>query len=244
MTRGFYTLDSGILTQSRVLNTISNNIANSNTTGFKKAKVMTKTFGSMVIDRVNQTRTPIGSATLMNTVDETVTDYSQGSPEQTGRSLDFAINGDGFFGVQTDSGTVYTRGGSFNVDADGYLVLSGKGRVIGTNGAAIRPGTDNITSDEQGNIFTDGQKVGQIGVYSFADKSTLKTEGEGMYTGNNATPVTGAKILWKTVENSNVKMADEMTSAISSQRTFQSCSQALKMYDEILDKATTQIGKI
>ena len=129
------------------------------------------------------------------------------------------------------------------MDSDGYLVLKGKGRVLGRNGL-IRPGTDDITSDDAGNILADGKNVGQLAVYTFADEDALKTTGEGVYTGGNAVLLNDPKVLWKYTESSNVDMAQEMTNAISSQRELQSCSQALKMYDQILDEATTQIGKI
>lgn len=244
MVRGFYTLGSGMLTQSRVLDAISNNISNAETPGFKKSTVTTKTFGNMVIDRVHEAdRTPIGDATFMNTADKSVTDYTQGTVSQTGRSLDFAINGSGFFGLQTSNGTVYTRNGNFNIDADGYLVLKGKGRVLGTNGP-LKPGTDNITSDGSGDIFAGGRKIGQIAVYGFNDLSALKTTGEGVYTGNNAKVIQNAQLLWKNKEDSNVNMTKEITNAISAQRDLQTCSEALKMYDGVIDQATTQIGKV
>ncbi|MVB09755.1 Flagellar basal-body rod protein FlgG [Caprobacter fermentans] len=237
MVRGFYMLGSGILTQSRVLNTISNNVANADTNGFKKSRVMEKTFGSMVVERVDRNRTPVGSASLMNTADEAVTDYSQGTVNQTGRKLDFAIKGDGFFAVQGDNGTVYTRNGSFNIDGDGYLVLKGQGRVLGSDGNPIRPGTDEISSDGQGYLTANGASVGQLAVYRFPDNAELKTVGEGLFQGTNAGLVTTPAVLWKSLEGSNVDMTEEMTNALSSQRELQSCSQALKMYDTVLDQA-------
>lgn len=237
MVRGFYMLGSGILTQSRVLNTISNNVANADTSGFKKSRVMPKTFGSMVIERVDAQRTPVGVASLMNTADEAVTDYSGGTVAGTDRKLDFAINGDGFFAVQGDNGTVYTRNGSFNIDNDGYLVLKGQGKVLGSDGRPIRPGTDDLSSDGQGGLTAGGRSVGRLAVYRFQDPAALKTVGEGMFQGTAATPVANANILWKTLEGSNVNMAEEMTNALSSQRELQTCSQALKMYDTVLDQA-------
>lgn len=237
MVRGFYMLGSGILTQSRVLNTISNNVANADTNGFKKSRVMPKTFGSMVIERVDGQKTPIGTASLMNTADQAVTDFSEGTVSQTDRKLDFAINGDGFFAVQGNSGTVYTRNGSFNIDGDGYLVLEGQGRVLGSDGNPIRPGTDNLSADGKGGLTAGGRSVGQLAVYRFPDNSALRTVGEGMFQGNNASLVTNPNILWKTLEQSNVDMTEEMTNALSSQRELQTCSQALKMYDTALDQA-------
>ena len=244
MVRGFYTLASGMLTQNRILDATSNNLANAETYGFKADHVTSKTFGNMVIDRIDSQKTPIGTVTLMNTADRAVTDYSQGTVEETGRDLDFAIHQDGFFAVQGDDGTVYTRNGSFNIDSGGYLCLSGKGRVLGRDGQPIHLGTDQVQSDEMGNLFVGGRQAGSLGIYRFADNQALETVGEGMYRGNGAVLVQNPQILWKRVENSNTDLAKEMTDAISAQRELQSCSQAIKIYDQILDKATTEIGKV
>lgn len=243
MVRGFYQLTSGMLTQSRVLNTLSNNLANTSTNGFKAQKVSAKTFGSMVIDRIDSQRTPIGNVTLMTTADKTVTDFSQGTMQQTDRALDFAVRGDGFFAVQSNDGVVYTRNGSFDLDNGGYLVLNGVGRVLGKNGQPIYLGTDNFQCDSVGNLSINGTAAESIGVYRFNDNQALTVVGEGMYSGANAAVEQTPQIVWKYVEGSNADMAQQLTSAISSQRNLQSCSQALKMYDQVLDKAT-EIGKV
>lgn len=244
MVRGFYTLASGMLTQNRMLNTISNNLANSETAGYKTDHVAAKTFGSMVVDRMDSAATPIGSVTMMTTADKAVTDFSQGSLEPTGRSLDFAISGPGFFAVQSGSGVVYTRNGSFNVDSGGYLSLNGVGRVLGSDGQPIYLGTDDVAADGSGGLTAGGRSAGSIGVYTFADDQSLKTVGEGMYSGTGAVAQKASQLVWKSVENSNTDTAKELTAAIDAQRSLQSCSQALKMYDEVLDKATTSIGNV
>ncbi|NLJ31988.1 MAG: flagellar hook-basal body protein [Clostridiales bacterium] len=245
MQRGFYTLGSGMLTQNRMLTAISNNIANVDTPGYKKKTVTSTTFGDMVISRVNSSEsTPIGDLSLIVTADKTNTIHSEGTLETTDRSLDFAIQGEGFFAVQGKNGVIYTRNGSFNVDDEGYLVLKNQGRVLGTDGP-IRVGTDQFTADSAGNLFVDGQPAGTLAVYNFADYNNLKTTGEGMFTASaGAELMQNPDVLWKTVEGSNVDAADEMTKAISVQRSLQSCSQAIKMYDQVLAKATTEIGKI
>lgn len=243
MVRGFYQLTSGMLTENRMLNTISNNLANTNTNGFKADRVSSKTFGSMVIDRIDSQRTPIGKVTLMTTADKTVTDFSQGALQQTDRPLDFAIRGDGFFAVQSNNGVVYTRNGSFDIDNGGYLVLNGVGRILGKNGQPIYLGTDQIQSDSEGNLSINGNAAGSIGVYRFNDNQALKKVGEGMFTGSNAVLEQTPQIAWKDVEDSNADMAQQLTGAIASQRSLESCSQALKMYDSILDKAT-DIGRV
>jgi flagellar basal-body rod protein FlgF len=243
MIRGFYMLGSGMLTQDRVLDTISNNLANVNTAGFKKSSMMTKAFGDMVMDRMDQNRTPIGDVSLMNTADASVTDYSEGDIKQTGRNLDFAIRGDGFFAVQTPNGTQYTRDGSFNLDDQGYLVLNGKGRILGTDGQPIRPGTEDITADSLGDISAAGNPVGKIGVFNVANEAAMVPQGEGLYTANGAAPAAAPNLLWQSVENSNVNVTDEITQALASQRQLQSCSSAIKMYDDTLDKAV-DISKV
>ena len=244
MVRGFYTLGSGMLTKNRELSTISNNIANINTNGFKKSMLMEKAYGSLSIARSDGAKTPIGNASLMNTVDESVTDYSPGDLKGTDRSLDFAILGKGFFAVQSAGGTAYTRNGSFNVDGEGYLVLKGTGRVLGQDGAPIFLGTDDISSDGQGNLYAAGRRAGSLAVVDFADYTGLATSGNGIYTGGGAVPVGAPQISWKSVELSNTNMTEEMTDALASQRGLQTCSQALKMYDAVLDQAVSEISRL
>ncbi len=247
MVRGFYTLGSGILTQSRKLSGISNNIANVETPGYKKQDVSSTTFGDILISRIDShSVTPIGKLGAISTVDKTNVIHSEGSLNNTGRNQDFAIKGEGFFAVQgqNNTGLYYTRNGSFNVDAQGYLTLNGVGRVVGNNGP-IRVGTDSFTSDGQGNIYVNGSIVDKIAVYNFADYNNLKLAPNGLFTAAaGATQEQNPQILWKTLEGSNVDTAEEMTDAISAQRTLQSCSESLKMYDQVLQKAVTDIAKI
>jgi flagellar basal-body rod protein FlgG len=243
MVRGFYMLTSGMLTQNRTLNTISNNVANTMTNGFKAQHVSGKSFGKLFLSRVDSKTTPIGEATLMTTVDQVTTDFSQGALQPTENPLDFVINGDGFFGIQTNNGVVYTRNGSFNLDPQGYLVLNGVGRVLGRNGQPIRTDTDNVESDKQGDIFVNGTQVGSLGVFRFPNNASLRVVDEGFYSGTGAVAVQTPQVTWKAVEGSNADMAEELTRGIASQRSLQSCSQVLKMYDQVLDKAT-EIGKV
>jgi len=245
MERGFYTLGSGMLTQSRILTGISNNLANIATPGYKKKEVSATTFGKMVINRVDTQNTPIGSMNLATVADKMDTIHSQGTLKDTQRTLDFAIKGEGFFAVQGTNGTVYTRNGSFNVDQGGYLALDGVGRVMGQNGP-IHIGTDQFTADAQGNLSVNGQTVDKIAIYNFTDYNNLQTAGEGMFTSTGGAPtlMQEPSLMWKTIEGSNVDAAEEMTNALSVQRNLQSCSQAIKMYDQIMAKAVTDIAKI
>lgn len=245
MVRGFYQLGSGIMSQSSVLDTISNNIANAETTGYKKQTTVLSAFGQMMMQRVGGTGTTnIGSSSFATVVDETATIHTQGTLTSTGRDLDFAIAGDGFFAVDNNGTTEYTRKGDFELDAGGYLVNSNGYRVLNTAGNPIYIGSGDFTCDENGGIQVNGTFAGRIGVYTFDDYNTLQEAGDGLYTGDGAYLSADASIKWQTLESSNVDMADEMTNAISAQRQLQACSQALQMYDDVLSDAASQLGKV
>lgn len=246
MVRGFYTLSSGMLTQTRKLTAVSNNLSNVETPGYKRNNVSSTTFGNMVISRLDSRgNVPIGEMGLITVADRTDVIHSQGSLKETGRNLDFAIQGQGFFGVQSENGLVYTRNGSFNVDEQGYLVSQDLGgRVLGQNGP-LMVGTDQFESDNNGNIFVNGNQVGALAVFDFEDYNNLRSAGQGSFTAvGGAQAVQAPQLAWKNVESSNVDTAQEMTNAMLIQRNLQTCSQALKMYDQILSRTVTEIGKV
>lgn len=253
MVRGFYTIGSGILTQQRTLNIISNNIANVNTTGFKADTAQTTTFGEMYLTRVDgitdmssdANTQGIAPVTMIRTMNGKYTDYEAGTFDSTERTLDFAIvSNEGFFAVELANGEVqYTRNGSFDIDAQGYLVAE-RGYVLDTNGNRILLGTDNFSADKRGNLSVDGNFVAQIGVYTFDDYSTLEKNYDNMFIGQGATLVENPVLQWQSLETSNVNTAKEMAAAISSQRNLQSCSEILQMYDRILEQTVTEVGKV
>ena len=239
-------LGSGMLSQSRVLSGISNNIANVNTTGYKKEKVTTTTFGDMVMCRLDeQGITSIGNVSMMRIADEMHVLHTQGTLKETGRNLDFAIEGEGFFGIQTANGLRYTRNGSFSLDEQGYLVLEGMGRVQGQNGDILL-GTDDITADSEGNLYRNGVNVDSLSIVNFADYGLLQTDGEGLYDAGGAAAelMNTPSLYWQMLEGSNVDAAEEMTNALTVQRQIQAISQALQMYDQTLGKAVAQIGRV
>lgn len=241
MVRGFYTLGSSMMTNTQTLSTISNNIANAETIGFKKDITHTAAFGDMLVSRLDSEINPLGNMSLVRIAQENDTIHSQGTIKETGRNLDFAITGSGFFGINTGNGIAYTRNGSFSIDNEGYLVLKDVGRVIGQDGE-IYIGTDEFTADSYGNLSINGALIDKIQVYDFEDYNNLEKAGEGLYTGQgfvNPTP----NLIWKALEGSNVDMVEELTNAISATRNLQSCSQVLQMYDVVLSKAV-EIGKL
>jgi len=249
MSRGFYALTSGMLTQQRKIDISSNNISNLNTAGYKKEQAVTTTFGNLFINKFKQDgiyeeATPLSSVTMIRTMEENNTIHSQGSLEETGSATDFAIMGAGFFSINENGNTVYTRNGSFNIDEEGYLTLENAGRVQGEYGD-IYVGTDKFDFNDDGSIIVDDEVVDKIALYDFADYNNLNKAGEGMYESvEEPNLVELPKIINKTIERSNVDVTKEMTGLMSSQRALQTASQALKMYDLIQEKAVSEIGKL
>ena len=169
MTKGFYNLTSGILSQSRRLDTVANNMTNLSTSGYKAEQYTDSTFQEVLISRVGNkdksSPTVIGEESYILAPSQLYVDYSQGSLEETGLTLDFAIEGDGFFAIQTAQGVEYTRSGSFSLDGEGYLCLPAHGRVLGADGQPVYLATDRIRADQAGNLYTEGGGyVGRLGM--------------------------------------------------------------------------------
>lgn len=248
MFQGFYNLASGMITQNKNLDVISNNITNSITPGFKKDTMTSSTFQEELISRSGNldksSPQALNNIAMLRTSTGTVTDFKQGQLEETGNPLDVALTSDGFFQIQTQDGFVYTRNGAFSIDNEGYLSLSEVGRVMGTNGP-IYLGTDDIEIDNSGTIyFSDGRVAGNISVVDFADRTQLEKAENGVFTTNAQGNNVNATMIQKTIEQSNVDSIDEMVSMMESQRALQSAAQVLKIYDQILSKAVNDIGQI
>lgn len=249
MFKGFYNLTSGMVSQGRRLDVISNNMANVATAGYKADTYTDSTFREYMVSRVGNkdkgNSAEIGPASYILAPSQLYTDYAQGSLEQTGMPLDFAIEGDGFFAVQTGDGVAYTRAGSFALDDEGYLCQPDGSRILDPNGEEIFLGIDKIQADASGVISTEnGQYLGQIGIYSFADNEQLQRNAQGYFTGGGAQAATGASILWKAQEHSNIDLIQQMTSMMTAQRAFQSAAEVSKMYDQLMTKAATNLGNV
>lgn len=251
MTKGFYQLTSGMLSQGRRLDVVGNNMTNLSTPGYKAETYTDRTFQEVLISRVGSqdksNPTVIGEESYILAPDQLYVNYAEGTIKETGLTLDFAIQGDGFFAIQTDNGVEYTRSGSFSLDEAGRLCLAGHGTVLGTDGQPITLYTDQITADSAGRIYTqDGTYQGQLGVYTFGDNAQLAKGESGLFQagGQQAQLQTQPQLSWKCVEESNVDMLQEMSRMLTAQRSLQSSAQVLKLYDGLLTKATTEVGRL
>ncbi|MCI8608143.1 MAG: flagellar hook-basal body protein [Firmicutes bacterium] len=249
MFKGFYNLTSGMLSQSKRLDVVANNMSNVSTTGFKKDTYTDSTFKDAIISRIGNKDKKVveelGNCTYILAPSHQYIDYTEGGLDETELSLDFAIRGDGFFAIQQNGQTCYTRAGSFIIDDDGYLALSGQGRVLDNQGRPIHLTTDKIQVDNTGAIRTDdGKYVATLGVYAFADNESLTRNEQGLFVGEGATISNDYAIYQGMVERSNVEMVNEMVAMMSAQRALQSAAQMSKIYDEVMSKATGEIGRL
>ena len=249
MFKGFYNLTSGVLTNQRNLNVVADNIVNVSTAGYKQDIYTATTFDEVVYSRVGNEDSigpEIGSQSYIRATSDIYTDFSQGALEPTGIPLDFAINGEGFFAIQGDDGRAYTRGGNFSLDDDGYLVLGDKGYVLNPQGNRIYLGTDKISADSQGIIYYEetGAAIAQIGVFAFNDNGVLERRDDGLFIGQGAQASQNAKVLNGYQERSNIDLVRQMTDMITYQRSLQSTAQLMKMYDDLMTKAATQVGQL
>ncbi len=251
MFQGFYNLTSGMITHNRNLNVVSNNIGNVLTPGFKKDTMVSSTFQEELMSRTGNidksSPEELDEMAMLRSALESITDYSQGVLEPTDNPLDFAITTEegGFFRIEGVNGELYTRNGSFAIDEEGYLGFPEGGRVLGKNGP-IYLGTDEITSNSYGMIYrADGTYVDQLDIVSFDDNTQLEKIGGSLFrTDAQPTAVNGPVVMHKTLERSNVDATVEFTAMIESQRALQTSAQVLKMYDQLMAKASTQLGNI
>ena len=250
MFKGFYNLTSGMLSQGRRLDVVANNMTNISTAGFKGDRYTDSTFQDVLISRVGNKNKASSTALGANlsyilAPSELYTDYTQGSLEETGLPLDFAIWGDGFFAISRDGEVGYTRAGSFTLDDNRILCLAGQGQVLDRNGQPIELSTDDIYVDKTGAIYTeDGRNyLASLGVYAFPDNNALERNDRGLFVGDGAQLSEDYVIYHRRIERSNVNMVQEMVYMMSTQRALQSAAQMSKIYDAVMTKDTTELGR-
>ncbi len=243
MLQGFYTAASGMLMQQRSLNIISNNLANMQTAGFKSSQLLSTTFEQEFMTRfANEDSGAVGTGYPARIVDEVVDLHAFNGITETGRPFDLAITDYGFFNVQAEDGQTYlTRNGQFDLDEEGFLILRGRGQVLGLGGP-IQVTTSDIRVDETGLITNSitGAAIGQLSITVPENDADVEQAPNGMFTlagGGTGALAANPQVVQGAYENSDVNMTDEMTAMLYAQRNFSSASQALQFIDATYAKA-------
>jgi flagellar basal-body rod protein FlgF len=265
MIRGLYTSGWSMLANSKMMDVISNNLANVNTNAYKKDTVVFQTFPALLAKRINDTRSmlnpsgDIGNMQLSSDVGQIYTYYTQGQVVKSDNKFDFAIQDgnvdpssvnkpEAFFTVaDTDAnGNVvehYTRNGSFTINSNGEMVTKEGYLVMGEYGSIKLKGED-FTVDGAGNIIQDGKNVDKLMIKEFTDTTTMRKFGDNMVDKTDQSeeqPFSGA-IAQGYLEQSNVNIVKEMVDMISVTRSYEANQKIVQALDGTLEKAVNEVG--
>jgi flagellar basal-body rod protein FlgG len=253
---------SGMMAQQLRTEVIANNLANVNTTGFKRSRAQFEDLlyqtvqGSAVIgspENGTQPAIQIGRGTRLASVQRM---HAQGSLEQTNRPLDMAIEGEGFFQIQTGGGdTAYTRDGSFQISDQGVLVTSEGYTLqptirVPTDATGVTISRTGIVTVTRGANMAEPQEIGRLELARFANPSGLQALGENLY---QATPASGepavgfpqdegmGRVVQGSLEGSNVEIVQEMVDMITAMRAYEINSKAIKNSESMLEIANNLV---
>ena len=266
MVKGLYTAHTGMVNEMKRLDILTNNLANSDTTGYKKEGTTSRTFADEYAIKVKDTSSyglsqRIGSVSLGTHLGQVYTDWSSGSFKVTDNLTDFAVEGNGFFAISfTDkagnTSMKLTRDGTFTVNKDGYLMTKDGDYVLNATGALNGdPGEENyiridptqsFSINELGYIYQNDTLVGTIGLVDVDNYDYIEKYGENLYNvldGGNLTAADGL-IQQGMLESSNVNVVNEMVNMITIQRAYEAGQKVITSIDETLDIAANQLGKV
>ena len=258
MLRSMFSAISGLRANQTALDVTGNNIANSNTVGFKSSQTIFQDTLSQMLTAgaapaANQGGTNPIQIGLGVQVGATNTNFAQGAPQTTGKPTDVMIQGDGFFVVERNGQNLYTRSGAFNLDGAGRLVTTDGDLVQDVDGGPITiptnsPNLKSYSIGPDGMItgqFTTGpQQLGQLAVADFNNPMGLEKVGDTMYretlsSGNAQVGAPGdgrrGLLMSGALEMSNVDLAAEFTNLIVAQRGFQANSRVITTSDQVLE---------
>lgn len=238
MENTLYIVLSRQLATTRQMDLIANNLANADTSGFKGEQMMFSEYVTRAVDG--------GRISFVH--DRALArDLREGQLKSTGAPLDVAIQGKGWFVVDTPAGDRYTRNGNFKIDRDGKLTTSSGEAVMGAGGAPIVFGRDDrsIVILDDGTVRADGNARGKLRIVSFENEHELRNAGTNLFTtGAAAQDVAQPKVLQGMIETSNVQPVVEMTQMITALRTFQGAQQMIENEHDrqraVIDKLTSE----
>ena len=281
MLRGIYTGASGMQAQIYKMDALSNNLANVDTTGYKKDTSVQKAFPQMLIRRMNDEvyKFPFGSVDTTPVVgklgtgvelNEIYTQFEQGALKETGNPFDIALDGQGFFTVDTPMGERYTRNGTFMIDDNGLLVTKEGLPVQGENGL-IYLKLNNFVLDKQGRIWQNAdfaddperlvsmkendwenmELVDTLKIVDFTRDRYLKKQGSSMWKETNESGApkqvslgASTKTIQGFLEKANVNPVTEMVAMISVNRAYEANQKVISAHDQMTDKLINQAVRV
>jgi flagellar basal body rod protein FlgG len=230
MSDAFVTAYTSLDARMKMVDVIANNLANAKTTGFKRDFAHVLSSDEMV---------EVSSKT----------DFTSGDFVATGNDLDVAIHGNGFFAIDTPTGTRYTRVGSFAVSPNGDLITKDGMRVLSSTSSTINVGVGNVKISDGGVVSVDGNEVGTLKLVNFRNPELLEKEGQSRLVWNGAAEdiQDAPEPLMKSgyLEQSNVNAVQEMSQLIAAYRDFESAQRVLKtLMTDMNSKLIQELGKL
>ncbi|PID72045.1 MAG: flagellar basal-body rod protein FlgF [Desulfobulbus propionicus] len=236
MVSGKYAALSGAIAREQALDNVASNLANVNTTGFKKNRI---SFESILRESRQITH---AKGINYSRIRHIGTDHSQGSMQETGNPLDLAIEGEGFFKLDKAGASYYTRSGHFMLDQNGMVTTADGYNLVGRGNAPLKlpdAAGRTIVISQNGTISVDGIASGkQVQLYTVEDQQQLKKVGNTRFQldQGNDLPMQEFQVLQGRLETSNVNMMEEMAVMINTQRKFEADMKVLNNYSTLSDK--------
>ena len=248
MIQGLYAAANGLRTVEDRQAIAANNIANVGTPGFKRQVAVQQGFYEVFLgklgtaNRYGMERTPGGGLKLI----ESFSDVSTGNLQYTGNPLDVAINGPGYFAVETADGERYTRNGQFTLGEDGTLMTADGHMVLSEGGGPITiDGPAEI--DREGNVIVNGENIDRIGVVEFEDPHVLMREGHTLFVAPDdpavqPVPLDNPNLTAKAIEGSNVALPKEMINLMGAVRAYEANQRVISAIDDSVRRLIEQVG--
>jgi flagellar basal-body rod protein FlgF/flagellar basal-body rod protein FlgG len=240
MNSGYYAACTGLMSRTEALETIANNLANGSTSGFRTShnffSSLLATTGDSPLSVLNQDANDYG------VLSSTSLDTSQGALVRTGNDLDLAMEGPGYFAVQTASGPVYSRGGNFRVSPSSQLITAAGDPVLGDNNRPIIIIGGPVSISPDGTISTNGAIYGRLKIVEFAPNVEIQSAGGTYYKAppGAAIPAQKSQVRQAMLESSNVNPVASTVELITAQREVETMRHVLTMFNSELDKTAAQ----
>ncbi len=250
--RGIYQAAGSMLVDQFYLENISQNMANLHTPGYKRSEPVQRTFPEILLYRRERMESrgkaglqPIGPAALNVAVEETPLVYLNGALLQTGEQLDLALQGEGFFVLETPGGVGYSRDGRFHLNAAGVLVNTAGYPLLGEGGPlTLQAGP--VVVDRDGNVYAQGERVDRLQLLTFDPEDLLWKEGYNLFrTAAGAVPQRANAEVWQGyLEESNADLLRQMTALLKVRRSYETAQKVSQTYDRLLARAANELGSL
>lgn len=252
MLRGLYTAYTGMLNEQYRMDIMSNNLANADTTGFKKEGSTSQAYDEVMAVKIKDlSENPnvpkrLGNMSLGVKIGETYTDFSQGSLKITDNTYDLALGGEGFFNIEFtnkagETSVKYTRDGGFTLTKEGWLVTKDGDYVLGESGRIqLSTTAGNTVIDREGNIYQDGNLAASLKITEFEDTNYLTHYGETMWDakeGAVSKDAEDANVYQGYLEMSNANVVKEMVNMITISRQYEANQKMITTFDDTLAKS-------